>query len=228
MSADLPIKEFMKAEGVENWRVISDGATAFYPTDSFAGSLRLVGALGESQGIGDHPPRVDIRHDGVTVRFLTTSSDGYGLSQADLDLARAVDRVATELGYTSDPTQIQSLLIIPGAPNRADVMPFWQAVLGYVPRAVSPEEDLVDPHDRDAALWLEEMEQPRADGGGAIHLAVWVPLDQAQARIDAALAAGGRVVRDDYAPSWVTLADKYGNEIDVSTAGGRDEPPGGA
>jgi 4a-hydroxytetrahydrobiopterin dehydratase len=37
----------------------------------------------------------------------------------------------------------------------------------------------------------------------------------------AALEAGGRVVRD-VSPSWWTLADAAGNEIDVSTALGRD------
>lgn len=51
----------------------------------------------------------------------------------------------------------------------------------------------VDPHDRDAAFWFEQMDQPRADGKGAIHVAVWVPDEQAQSRIDAAVAAGGRV-----------------------------------
>ena len=32
-------------------------------------------------------------------------------------------------------------------------------------------------------------------------------------------------MRDDYAPAWWTLADAYGNEIDVSTSAYRDEPP---
>ena len=59
---------------------------------------------------------------------------------------------------------------------------------------------------------------------GAIHLAVWVGIDQAQARVDAALAAGGKLVRDDYAPAWWTLADAYGNEVDVATVEYRDEP----
>jgi len=33
------------------------------------------------------------------------------------------------------------------------------------------------------------------------------PYEQAEARIAAALAAGGRMVRDKFAPSWWTLAD---------------------
>ena len=60
------------------------------------------------------------------------------------------------------------------------------------------------------------------DGGGAIHVAIWVPYEHAEARIAAALAAGGRMVRDAFAPSWWTLADAAGNEIDIATTRGRD------
>jgi 4a-hydroxytetrahydrobiopterin dehydratase len=144
------------------------------------------------------------------------------MTQGDADLARRISTVARDLGVKADPTAIQSVLIIPGAPDIGEVMPFWRAVLGYEPRADSPDEDLVDPRDRAAAFWFESMEEPRADGGGAIHIAVWVPPEQAEARVAAALAAGGRLVRDDYAPSWWTLADAAGNEADIATTQGRD------
>jgi 4a-hydroxytetrahydrobiopterin dehydratase len=54
-------------------------------------------------------------------------------------------------------------------------------------------------------------------GGGAIHVAIWVPPEQAEARVAAALAAGGRLVRDQFAPAWWTLADAAGNEADIAT-----------
>ena len=101
-------------------------------------------------------------------------------------------------------------------------MPFWRAVLGYEPRLDSPAEDLVDPLDRGAPFWFETMEEPRAEGGGAIHVSVWIPRDQAEGRVAAALAAGGHLVRDDYAPAWWTLADAAGNEVDISTTAPRD------
>jgi 4a-hydroxytetrahydrobiopterin dehydratase len=116
---------------------------------------------------------------------------------------------------------VQSVLVIPGAPDPAAVMPFWQALLGYERRPDSPEEDLVDPRDRGPAFWFERMNEPRP-GGGAIHVAVWVPSEQAEARVAAALAAGGRMVRDDFAPAWWTLADVSGNEADVATIRDRD------
>ena len=168
---------------------------------------------------------MDIRHDGVTVRLVTLNSEYMGMTTTDLDLARLISDKARELGLSADPSAIQSVLIVPGALDIKQVMPFWRAVLGYDPRPDSPEEDLVDPHDRGPAFWLEGMEQPRADGGGAIHIAVWLPIEQAQARVDAALAAGGRMVRDDFAPAWWTLADAAGSEADIATTEYRDGPP---
>jgi 4a-hydroxytetrahydrobiopterin dehydratase len=96
-------------------------------------------------------------------------------------------------------------------------MPFWQAVLGYDQRPDSPDEDLVDPHARLAPFWFEEMEELRADGKGSVHGVVWVPWDVAEARIEAAIAAGGRLVRHNTEEGFWTLADPAGNEIDVST-----------
>jgi 4a-hydroxytetrahydrobiopterin dehydratase len=66
------------------------------------------------------------------------------------------------------------------------------------------------------------MDEPRPGGLGAIHVAVWVPVEQAEARVAAALAAGGRLVRDDFAPAWWTLADTAGNEADVANIAHRD------
>ena len=71
-------------------------------------------------------------------------------------------------------------------------------------------------------FWFEQMRTPRADGGGTVHVAIWVPSEQAEARVAAALAAGGRVVRDAFAPAWWTLADAAGNEVDIATSRGRE------
>jgi 4a-hydroxytetrahydrobiopterin dehydratase len=154
--------------------------------------------------------------------MITMSERYYGPSRADVDVARRISSVARELGLTADPSAVQSLLVVPGAPAIDKVMPFWQSVLGYVRRPDSPDEDLVDPRNRGPAFWFEQMREPRSDGGGAIHVAVWVPYDQAESRVAAALAAGGRMVRDDFAPSWWTLADAAGNEADIATTIGRD------
>jgi 4a-hydroxytetrahydrobiopterin dehydratase len=214
-------KQFHDSEGVEDWRVLGDGACAYFRTRSFAGGARLVQAISELPGVDDHHPDVDLRHDGVTVRLITVTGDYFGMSQRDVKVAHQISAAARELGLPADASAVQSLLVIPGAPDRAKVMPFWRAVLGYEPRHDSPDEDLVDPRSRGPAFWLEQMNEPRPDGGGSIHVAIWVPYEQAEARIAAALAAGGRMVRDEFAPSWWTLADAWGNEADIATTMGR-------
>jgi 4a-hydroxytetrahydrobiopterin dehydratase len=222
MTERLSPKQFQETEGLEDWRVLGEGACIFFRTQSFAQSARLVQAIGEIADVEDHPPAVDIRQRGVTVRLISVSGDYMGMTERDVQVARQVSATARDLGLAADPSAVQYLLVIPGAPNIAEVMPFWRAALAYEPRIDSPDEDLVDPQDRGAGFWFESMDKPRADGGGAIHLAIWVPSDQAEARVAAALAAGGRMVRDEFAPSWWTLADAAGNEADIATTMGRD------
>jgi 4a-hydroxytetrahydrobiopterin dehydratase len=222
MTDFITARQFQASDGVGEWSVIGDGACTFFRTGSFAEATRLVQAIGELAGIEDHQPDIDVRHDGVTVRVITITDDYYGMSTRDIDLARRISAAGRELGLVGDPSAVQNLLVIPGAPVIADVMPFWRAVLGYEPRRDTPDEDLVDPHGRGPAFWLEPMDEPRPDGGGSIHVAVWVPYEQAEARVAAALAAGGRMVRDDFAPAWWTLADPAGNEADIATVMSRD------
>ena len=222
MTDRITVRQFRESEGVEDWRVLGEGACAYFRTGSFAAGAALVQAAGELTGLDDHHPDVDLRHDGVTVRLITITNDYYGMSTRDVELARQISAVARKLGLSADPSAVQTLLVIPGATVTAEVMPFWRAVLGYEPRGDSPDEDLVDPRGRGPSFWFERMDEPRPDGGGAIHLAIWVPHEQAEARVAAALAAGGRMVRDEFAPSWWTLADAAGNEADIATTMSRD------
>lgn len=214
-------RQFQESAGVEDWRVLGDGAFAYFETGSLAESARFVQSIGQIDGIDAHPPTIDVRDGGVTLRVVTLADDWAGVTRRDVKLARRISAAARELGLSADPSAVQHLLVVPGAPDTAAIVPFWQAVLGYVPRADSPDEDLVDPHAREVGFWFEQMREPRQGGGGAIHLAVWVPAEQAEARVAAALAAGGRMIRDANAPDWWTLADAAGNEVDVATALGR-------
>jgi 4a-hydroxytetrahydrobiopterin dehydratase len=222
MTDGISPKQFHESRGVEDWRVIRDGACAYFRTGSLAAGARLVQAISELPGVEDHAPDIDLRRDGVTVRLITYTDGYYGTSQRDVDAARRISEAARRLGLSADPSAVQSVLVIPGATSTAAVLPFWRAALGYEPRRDSPAEDLVDPRGRWPGFWFERMNEPRADGGGTIHVAVWVPGEQAEARVAAALAAGGRMMRDTFAPSWWTLADAAGNEVDIATTRGRD------
>ena len=98
------------------------------------------------------------------------------------------------------------------------MLPFWRAVLGYLEVG---DEDLLDPHLEGPPFWFQQMDKPRPQRN-RIHIDVYVPHDQAEARVAAAIAAGGRLVSDEHAPDWWTLADAEGNEVDVAPWPDRD------
>jgi 4a-hydroxytetrahydrobiopterin dehydratase len=55
---------------------------------------------------------------------------------------------------------------------------------------------------------------------------VWVPWDEAESRVAAGLAAGGRLVRHNAEEHFWTLADPAGNEVDVATSAAPDQAAG--
>jgi 4a-hydroxytetrahydrobiopterin dehydratase len=218
----MTVQAFRGADGTSDWPVIADCATTFFATDSLATSARLIQAIGAIEGVDGHRPRIDIRPGGVTVGLITATDDYMGLSRRDLELARAISAAAARLGLAADGTDVQSVQpIVIGAVDIPLVMPFWKALLGYVQRPDSPEEDIVDPRDRGPGIWFEKVDDLNAMRP-RMHVAVWVPPAQAEKRVAAAVAAGGTVIFDENAPSWWTLADPEGNEADVATTTGRD------
>lgn len=222
MAEPITPRQFHEAAGTEDWRVLSDGAYAVYRADSLGDGARLAAEIAALPGLRPRQPDIDLRHDSVTVRLLTVDGEFYGMTTRDVDLAREISALARRLGLAPDVASVKSVLVIPGATDTAAVMPFWRAALAYEPRVDTPDEDLVDPDGRGPGLWFEPMDEPRPGGFGAIHLAVFLPHELAEQRIQAVVAAGGRVVRDDFAPAWVTLADAAGNEIDIATTNVRE------
>ena len=61
MDDAITAREFHASEGVDDWRVLGEGASAFFRTGSFAESARFVAAIGAIDGVEDHPPDVDLR-----------------------------------------------------------------------------------------------------------------------------------------------------------------------
>jgi 4a-hydroxytetrahydrobiopterin dehydratase len=47
MTDGISPRQFHESEGVEDWRVIGDGACAYFRTGSFAASARLVEAISQ-------------------------------------------------------------------------------------------------------------------------------------------------------------------------------------
>jgi 4a-hydroxytetrahydrobiopterin dehydratase len=220
MSEQIEPRQFHEADGVEDWRVVGEGACTYFRAGSFAAGARLVDAISQLAGLDDHHPDVDLRYEGVTVRLITITRGYYGLSERDVELARQISAVARELGVPADPAAVQNIQLSIDALVIPEVLPFWRAVLGYADRGDSPG-DLIDPRGRGPLTYFQPMDAPRPQRN-RIHVDVWVPHDQAEARVAATIAAGGRLVTDEYAPSWWTLADAEGNEADVCTWRSRD------
>jgi 4a-hydroxytetrahydrobiopterin dehydratase len=216
MTDRITAQQFHDAAGVEDWRVLNLSAYAHFGTGSFAVGLALVNAIGELAEAANHHPDLDLRYRSLLVRLH--SHDVDGLSGRDVELARRISAVARELGVAADPSALQWVNVTIDALVGADLRPFWRALLGY--RDQGPE-DLVDPHGRGPDFWFQQLDVPR-EQRNRMHLDVAVPHDQAQARIAAAIAAGGRLVSDLRAPSRWVLADPEGNEVCVATWMGRD------
>jgi 4a-hydroxytetrahydrobiopterin dehydratase len=214
MTERMRAREFCEAGGVADWRVLFGGnwACAHFRTGSFGAGVALVQAIGALAEAAGHHPDVDLRPEGVTVRLFTR--DVYGLTGRDVELARQISEAAGELGAPADPAAVQHVQVAIDALVIPEVLPFWRAVLGY--EAIG-DEDVHDPHRRGPTFWFQEMDAPRPQRN-RIHIDIYLPYDQVEARIAAALAAGGRIVNDN-APEWWTLADAEGNEADLAIWG---------
>jgi 4a-hydroxytetrahydrobiopterin dehydratase len=180
--------------------------------------------------------RMDVGADRV-ILSLQTAAIGW-VTGHDVELARNLSTVVNQSGLTTvsgvdgddasggddrGGRSLQVLEIAIDALDAAAIRPFWQAVLGYVdePGRPGPWEGLVDPLGQGPAIWFQRMDAPRPQRN-RIHLDVSVPHDEAESRISAALAAGGRLTYDAKAPAFWVLADAEGNEACVTTWQGRD------
>src|SRR6266568_243233 len=111
MSDWITMRRFHESEGVEDWRVVGEGASAYFRTGSFAAGAQFVNAISELARLEDHPPDVDLRHAGVIVRLITMTPEYCGLSERDLELARQISAVARKLGVPADPASVQTVQI---------------------------------------------------------------------------------------------------------------------
>lgn len=94
-------KQFHESQGVEDWRVLSDGAAAFFATGSFAKGLEFVDRIGALADAANHHPDIDLRYPYVDVALA--SHDVDGITQRDIRLARAASAIAADLGVAAEP-----------------------------------------------------------------------------------------------------------------------------
>ena len=197
-------------------------------TEVQTGSLPLaadVAARAASVPGADGHLRLDVRADRVLLS-LRTAAVGW-VTERDVQLAQRITAVAAELRLTTvsgvGDRSVQALEIGIDTLDAAAIRPFWRTVLGYAdePGRFGPWDGLIDPLGQGPAVWFQRMDAPRPQRN-RIHLDVSVPHDEAEPRIAAALAAGGRLINDTEAPAFWVLADAEGNEACVTTWQGRD------
>jgi 4a-hydroxytetrahydrobiopterin dehydratase len=202
------------------WTGDTSGISRTITADTFPRGIALVTAVAENAETMNHHPDIDLRW--RTVRLACSTHSAGGVTQLDVELAHQILESVRAVGAEVLPAAERVEIALDCADPDA-VRPFWAAGLGYQERLGGQGVELHDPRGRGPVLWFQRMDPPRS-GRGRFHLDVTVPDDVAGPRVQAVLAAGGRLVTDEFAPSWWVLADAEGNELCVCTRRPAPEP----
>jgi 4a-hydroxytetrahydrobiopterin dehydratase len=200
--------------GLDDWRKLAQAIHARFLTGDFATGVRFVSAVAEAAERANHHPDVSLTYPFVDVKLI--SHDVSRVTQRDISLARRISDIAREQGIEADASALNEAELALDTADLAAVGPFWAALLTGSPDSLDGD-DVVDPNGRLPLLWFQHTdahETPRQ----RFHIDLWVPHDLAEERIAAAVAAGGRVVDEANAPSFVVLADPEGNRVCVCTS----------
>ncbi len=202
------------ALGLTDWRPILAAMHGRFKTGGFVTSLELARRITDVAEEMDHHPDLDLRWPHVDITL--SSHDVGGMTQRDVELARRISEIAADMGLEADPAAPQVVELALDTWDADEIRPFWAALLA----GGGDGDDVVDQSGHLPSLWFQETDRhdvPRQ----RFHLDVWVAPDEADARIAAAVAAGGTVVSDEEAPSFTVLADAQGNRACVCSNAGR-------
>ena len=201
-------REFLAADGVDDWVILHGGPTAVFRVGSLQEATRLAAAVAEVQGL---EPRtlLTAASDRLTVKL---TREMWGTEARHVDVARAISAVARDHGAAADRSAVQEVQLAVAAKPDAIDLGFWRAILGYAPMH---DDNGIDPLGQGSTVWMQDLD-PEKPLRHAMHVDVSVARDHAEARMQAAVAAGGRVVDDSGAPgSWI-LADRSGNKVCIA------------
>jgi 4a-hydroxytetrahydrobiopterin dehydratase len=213
--------EVQDGVGRLSWRLVVGEIRAEVRVTTIAEAARVASlAVAACGAAGQGHLRVDVRSGRALLALSTEAADR--VSRADLELAAKVTAALEGRGLRTAPGgaaahPVQVVEIGIDALDIPAVRPFWRAVTGYVDQGGA----LADPLGQGPAIWFQQMDAPRPQRN-RIHLDVAVPHDEAEARVAAAVAAGGRLLTAEHAPAFWVLADPEGNEACVTTWQGRD------
>jgi 4a-hydroxytetrahydrobiopterin dehydratase len=202
-------RDFLGAEGVEDWVVLHGGPTAVFRVGSLVEAARLAEAIAGVSGL--EPVTVmSVLPDRLTVRL---TREVWGIEPRHIKLARAISAVARERGAVADRGAVQEVQLAIAAKPEAIDIGFWRAVLGYDPMA---PDNAIDPLGHGSTVWMQDLD-PDKPLRHAMHVDVSVAREVAEERLAAALAAGGRIVDESEAPSAWILADRSGNKVCIAS-----------
>jgi 4a-hydroxytetrahydrobiopterin dehydratase len=201
-------REFLSAEGVDDWVILHGGPTAVFKVGSLQEAVRLAAAVADVPGL---EPRtlLTAAADRLTVKL---TREMWGTEAGHVDVARAISAVAREHGASADRAAVQEVQLAVAAKPEAIDLGFWRAVLGYAPMH---DDNCIDPLGQGSTVWMQDLD-PNKPLRHAMHVDVSVARDHAEARMQAAVAAGGQVVDDSGAPGAWILADRSGNKVCIA------------
>lgn len=223
MADDAIIASELADRGLDGWRLLGHALRTQLRAGGFTEAAALAGRIAAVADELDHHPAIDLRYPDRVLLALW-SHDAGTVTERDVALARWIDSLAAEAGARHEPLELRVAELAIDALDIPTVRRFWAAVLGYRPgpgAARGEDDDLSDPLDQGPVLWFQQMVEPRTERN-RIHVDVRVPHDRVESILEAALAAGGRLVSDAHAPAFWVLADPEGNEACLCTWMGRD------
>lgn len=199
------------------WRYILGTLMATVPVASLVAAAQVGATAAAACGVaGDGHLRIDLRSDHVELTLQSAAQ--AGVTRQDVSLAGLISAAVSDITPVGPARSVQLLEIAIDAVDIATIRPFWKAVMGYADEAgkAGPQDALIDPAWQSPAIWFQQMDVPRRQRN-RIHFDISVPHEEAQQRIQSAIAAGGIVLSDSAAPAFWVLADAEGNEVCITT-----------
>jgi 4a-hydroxytetrahydrobiopterin dehydratase len=233
---DAPLTRTAASAAVEaiGWRYLLGSLNLSIPVRSLAqaSQVAMTALAACGQDANDHL-RLDLRAQRIE---LSVQSRTIGaVTSRDTHMARRISDAVEGLGLspaeaTSAESRrpVQMLELAIDALDIRAIRPFWKAVMAYVDEPVrsGPTDALVDPTGQLPTIWFQQMDAPRPQRN-RVHFDITVAHDEAEPRVRAAIAAGGRLINEAFARSFWVLADAEGNEVCVCTWMDRDlQQPG--
>ena len=201
-------REFLSAGGVDDWVVLHGGPTAVFRVGSLLQAAGLAAAVAAVPGL-EKRTLLTAASDRLTVKL---TREMWGTEARHVEVARAISAVAREHGATADRGAVHEVQLAVAAQPEAIDLGFWRAVLGYAPMH---DDNAIDPLGQGSTVWMQDLDSNKSLRH-AMHVDVSVARDHADARMQAAVAAGGRVVDDSGAPGAWILADRSGNKVCIA------------